>query len=209
VNSAVGIVIFGDIVTSRHAAPRASRWLRALTVDLDNSYAKTRLARFAFTQGDELQGLLRPAADPFVAILRASLQTDPLPMRWAVAAGQVDPGPGPATQRTGAAFLAARDALSDAKAQRLGLVVRTGDTETDTLLADVAPAFKTMLDDLTARQREIARLMLVDGLRRSDVADRLGIARPTVSVSAERARVREIAGLGHALVTLLHAGIRS
>jgi DNA-binding CsgD family transcriptional regulator len=207
VNSPIAIVLFGDVATSRRAAARSSRWLRTLARELDRRYAKERLARFGFTQGDELQGVLAPGADPFAAIIRAALHPEALRMRWAVAIGQVDPGRGPATERTGAAFLGAREAITRAKPQRDGLIVVTGDPETDTLLADVAPVFLILLDELTDRQREIARLMLVDGLRQADVAERLRIRRPTVSVAVERAHIREIGRLRHALATLLSHGL--
>jgi len=206
VNSASAIVLFGDVATSRRAAARSSRWLRTIASDLDRYYGKRRLARFGFTQGDELQGLLAPDADPFGAIIRAALHPDSLRMRWAVAIGPVDAGSGPATERTGAAFLAAREAITRAKVQRDGLVVVSGAARTDTLLADVAPLLVILLDELTKRQREIARLMLVDGLRQADVADNLRIARPTVSVAVERARIREIERLRHALATLIRDG---
>jgi DNA-binding CsgD family transcriptional regulator len=203
VNSARAIVLFGDVATSRRAAARSSRWLRTLTSELDKAYAGDRLARFGFTQGDELQGLLAAGSDPFAAIVRASLHSDSLRMRWAVSLGGVDPGTGPATERTGAAFLAAREAIIRAKRQRDRLVVVTGDPATDTLLADVAPLFVILMDELTDRQREIARLIMVDGLRQADVAERLRIRRPTVSVAVERARIREIRRLRHALLTLV------
>jgi DNA-binding CsgD family transcriptional regulator len=203
VNSAQGIVLFGDVATSRRAAARASRWLRALTSELDERYAGERLARFGFTQGDELQGLLARGSDPFEAIIAAALHPETMEMRWAVSVGAVDAGTGPATERTGAAFLAAREAITRARRQRDGLVVVTGDPAADTLLADVAPLFMILLDELTDRQREIARLILVDGLRQADVAERLSIARPTVSVAVERARIREIDRLHHALRTLV------
>ena len=207
-NSRLGIVIFGDVAASRLAAARSSRWLRSLVDDLDRRYARERLAPFAFTQGDELQGLLAADADPFDAIVRASLRPDALRMRWAVSIGPIDEGRGPATERTGGAFLAARDAIARTKAQRDELIVVTGHAATDTLLADVAPLFLILLDELTDRQREIARLMLVEGLRQADVAERLRIARPTVSVAVERARIREIGRLRDALLTLLRGGER-
>jgi DNA-binding CsgD family transcriptional regulator len=209
VSSSAALVLFGDVAASRLAPTRSSRWLRTLTAELDRQYGAVRLARFGFTQGDELQGVLDTTADPFRSIVMAALHPDGLPMRWAVSVGPVDPGSGPATQRTGPAFLAAREAITRAKSQRDRLVVVTGDPVTDTLLADVAPLLMILLGELTERQREIARLMLVDGMRQADVSDRLRIARPTVSVAVERARVREIGRLGHALATLLRLGIRS
>src|SRR5207249_2630795 len=71
----------------------------------------------------------------------------------------------------------------------------TGDPRTDELLDGTAPLLGELLEDLTRRQREIARLMLVEGLRQSEVADRLGGSRATVSVAAERAHIRSIGEL--------------
>src|SRR5919108_313078 len=100
VRARAGIVLFGDVVASR-ALPRATTWLRALRSQLDDAYGTARLAPFEFTQGDELQGLLVPHADPFEAVLRAGLDPDRLAMRWVIAMGGIDAGRGPATQRTG------------------------------------------------------------------------------------------------------------
>ena len=202
-----GIVVFGDVVASRVDGRAASAWLRELRDELDERHAGDRLAPFGFTQGDELQGLLGLDADPLDVVLFAALHEGARPMRWAIAADEVEPGPGPATERTGPAFLVARSELERAKARREGLVVVTGDPPADDLLADIAPVLARLLDELTARQRTIARLLLVDGLRQADAADRLGVSRATVSVVANRARVREIARLSGAIRTLLDDGI--
>jgi hypothetical protein len=204
---AIGIVLFGDVIASRRSAGRASGDLRALARALDAAFAGQRLARFGFTQGDELQGLLAPGADPFVAILIASLRPPRVPLRWAIAAGAIDPGRGPATQRTGEAFVRAREALVRARTGRDDLVVVTADPPTDALLDDVAPLLAVLLRDLSERQRLLARLLLLDGLRQADAAERLGVSRATVSVLADRGRVREIARLARALRTMLHDGV--
>jgi DNA-binding CsgD family transcriptional regulator len=202
-----GIVIFGDVVRSRRDAPGSTAWLRTLAAELEEAVPPSdRLADFEFTQGDELQGLLARGADPFVAVLRAGLHPDRLPMRWVVVAGEVDPGTGPATQRTGAAFLRARERMVEASAQRVGLLVESGDPPTDELFDDIAPALAELLDDLTARQRVVARLLLVDGLRQSEAAARLDVSRATVSVAADRAHVRSIGRLAGALARLLREG---
>jgi hypothetical protein len=202
-----GTVIFGDVVHSRRDAPGSTAWLRTLAAELEEEYPPNdRLADFEFTQGDELQGLLAPGVDPFVAILRAGLHPDRLPMRWVVVAGEVDPGRGPATQRTGPAFLRARERLVEASAQRLGLVVESGDPPTDELLDDVAPPLADLLGDLTKRQRVVARLLLVDGVRRSEAATRLNVSRATVSVAADRAHARSIGLLTRALGRLFAEG---
>jgi RNA polymerase sigma factor (sigma-70 family) len=198
--AAIAFVLFGDVVRSRDDSSGSTTWLRALTAELERAYPRAdRLAPFAFTQGDELQGLLRITADPFEAVLRATLAEAAVPMRWVVAAGPVEPGRGPATQRTGPAFLAARELLEAARARRDRLLVTVGGEPADTLLAELAPLLADLLADLTDRQRAIARLMLVERLRQSEVAERLGVSRATISVMAERARIRRLDGLVAAL----------
>ena len=203
------LVLFGDVVGSRMDGPGAAAWLRALVAELDETYHAQALAPFGFTQGDELQGLLASEADPLEAVFRAALRDEPDPpeMRWVVAAGPVEPGEGPATQRTGPAFLAARELSGLARRRRDRLLVRTGDAATDELLDDVAPLLGMLLAGLTDRQRLVGKLLLVDGLRQSEVAERLDIARPTVSVVAERAHVRDLERLRHAIVSLLRTGV--
>jgi RNA polymerase sigma factor (sigma-70 family) len=202
------IVLFGDVVDSRGDAG-ASAFLRGLRDELEVAYAGERLAPAGFTQGDEIQLLLAPAADPFQAIVRASLRPAARELRWAVVAGEVEAGSGPATERTGPAFHAARGALEQAKSRREGLVALTGDPAADRLLADIGPLFPALLAELTARQREVARLVLVDGLRRSEIAERLGVSRATVSVIAARARVQHLGRLADALATVFRGGAAS
>lgn len=186
-------VLFGDVVRSRVDGPAGATWLRELIGELKLVYpGAARLAPFAFTQGDELQGLLQIDADPFEAVLRATLHADALPMRWTIVAGLIEPGRGPTTERTGPAFLAARDLLDTARARRDGLLVRVGEERADALLGGLAPLLADLLADLTDRQRSIARLMLVERIRQSEVAERLDVSRATISVMAERARIRRI-----------------
>ena len=120
----------------------------------------------------------------------------------------MEPGSGPATERTGPAFLAAREAIGRARSHRDGLVALTGDPEADARLADLGPLLPALLADLTPRQREVARLILLDDLRRSEAADRLGVSRATVSVIADRARVRHLAGLARTLASIFAEGAR-
>jgi hypothetical protein len=203
----IGIVVFGDIVASREEPTASVEFLRTLCRDLERLYAKEKLASFGFTQGDELQGLLRPPADPFRAVLHAGLHRDYRPIRWAIAAGPIEPGSGPTTERTGTAFLVAREALERARLQRDRLLVRTGDAHTDALLADLAPLLVEYLDDLTDAQRDATRLLVEEGLRQAEAAERLGVARATVSVVAKRARSRSIARLSRALADIFAAGL--
>jgi DNA-binding NarL/FixJ family response regulator len=65
----------------------------------------------------------------------------------------------------------------------------------DELLADMTPALVDLLEGLTARQRAVARLALIEGLRQSEVAERLGVRRATISVSFGRAKVLTVARL--------------
>ncbi len=188
------IVVFGDVVGSRRV-PGSSGRLRRLVAELDETYGDEREAPFGFTQGDELQGLLRPGADPFRAVLIAALADDMPPLRWAIVYGLVDDGEGPTTERTGPAFLVARREIGRVRVARTGLVVRTGDPATDQLSDTLTPVLMQLLDRLTARQREVARLMLIDGKRQADVARQLSVSRADISTTAGRAGVTSIAGL--------------
>ena len=192
----LGLVLFGDVVGSRRDNVGSTTWLRELVGQLDDAYVGSRLAPFGFTQGDELQGLLLPSADPIIAVLLAALGPDRKHMRWVAARGQVDVDPGaggaPATERTGAAFVTARGTIAAARTGRDRLVIVTGQSDVDELLADLCPALSDLLEGLTGRQRLVARLALIDDLRQSEVADRLHVRRATISVSFARARVRPL-----------------
>ena len=197
-------VLFGDVIKSRRDAVSATAWLRTISAEFAAAYPpQHRIARFEFTQGDELQGLLTPSADPLVAVLRAAFHPRRMEMRWVIVRGQVDPGRGPATQRSGPAFIDARERLITAAARRERLAVRSGDAATDDVLDGIAPLVGDLLAELTLRQREIARLLLVDGLRRADAAERLGVSRATISVAADRAHLRWLGGAIDVIRTLL------
>jgi hypothetical protein len=203
-------VLFGDVVKSRRDSKGSTDWLRTLVAELESAYPPVdRVAGFEFTQGDEIQGLLSASADPLAAVLRAGLHPERRPMRWVIVAGEIDPGRGPATQRTGPAFLRARELLVEAGTRRDGLVISTGDGPTDLLLDDLAPLLAELLGDLTTRQRVVGQLLLVEGLRRSEVAERLRVSRATISVAADRAHLRSIGRLAHALGGLFAAGVEA
>jgi DNA-binding CsgD family transcriptional regulator len=204
-----GLVLFGDVVESHLDSIGSTAWLRDLVAELDAAYGDQRLAPFGFARGDELQGLLAPTADPFTAILRSALAPGGRRMRWVVVRGEVDAdatgGRAPATERTGPAFVKARVAIEAARTSHERLVILTGEASVDLLLSNLVPAFVDMLDDLTERQRTVARLALIDDLRQSEVADRLKIRRATVSVAFSRARVRSLQRLVAGL-RLVYAG---
>jgi hypothetical protein len=203
------IVLFVDVIRSRRDSSGSTAWLRTLVEELETAYPPAqRLAEFEFTQGDEIQGLLATTADPLVAVVRAGLHADRRPMRWVVVAGDVDPGRGPATQRTGAAFLHARELLAEAGSRRDGLLLSTGEPGTDRLLDDLAPLLAELLGDLTGRQRAFGRLLLIEELRRSEAAERLNVSRATISVAADRAHLRSIGRLAGALATMFDRGLR-
>jgi predicted DNA-binding protein (UPF0251 family) len=205
-SQAQATVLFGDVVDSRRDAGAAG-FLRTLRDELDRAYGAHGLAPTGFTQGDEIQLLLDTEADPFVAVLRAALHPDTRELRWAVVAGPVEPGVGPATERNGQAFRAARDLLVRARSRREGMLAITGDPAADALLAGLAPLFPALLAELTVRQREVARLLLVDGLRRAEVAERLRVSRATVSVIADRGRVRHLERLAASLAAIFAEGV--
>ena len=202
-NSSRAIVIFGDVIQSRADPAGSSAWLRTLCADLQAAVGAEGVAAFGFTQGDELQGLLAPTADPVGVVLRAALAEAARPMRWAIVAGRVEPGSGPATQRTGPAFVAARAALEETRRLRTNLRIVTGVTAVDALLDDLAPVLGDALEQLSPTQRRVAGLILVDGLRRSEVADRLGVSRATVSVAAQRGGVPSLERLARAIRALI------
>jgi len=200
------IVLFGDVIRSRRNASGSTTWLRTLTAELEaTTPPESLLAPFGFTQGDELQGLLAPATDPFRAVLLGALHEDARPMRWSIALGEVAPGTGPATERAGEAFIRARDGLAAAKLHRDGIVISTGEPGADRLLGDLAPLLAELLAELTPSQARIARLMLIDDLRQADVADALGVSRATVSVAHGRGHIRSIDRLLDALRGIMGA----
>jgi Sigma-70, region 4 len=203
VNSPTGLVIFGDVVRSRRDPAGSVAWLRSLCDELQVAAGTDVLAPFGFTQGDELQGLLRPGADPLGLVVRAALDEGGRRMRWAIAAGPIEPGRGPATERSGQAFVSARDALAENRRQRTSLRIVTSDPATDPLLDDLAPVLGRALEELSPAQRRVARMIIVDGLRRSEVADRLQVSRATVSVMADRAGVPSLERLARAIRTLM------
>jgi DNA-directed RNA polymerase specialized sigma24 family protein len=127
-------------------------------------------------------------------------------MRWAIALGEIEVGTGPATERTGDAFLRARERLEATRLRRDGLLMSTGEPGADHLLDNLAPLEAELLDALSVRQRVIARLMLLEGLRQAEVAAELGVARATVSVAYARGRIRSIERLATALRSIFSAG---
>jgi hypothetical protein len=196
-----GLFVVGDAVGSKRDSAGTADWLRALATDLNGALGEWRRAEFAFTHGDEIRGLLSPGADPMLVVLHAALAESVRPIRWGIAWGEMDAAPAGATaaERTGPAVEIAEAAASEARHRHERLVLRTGEAEADALLAGMAPALMDMLEELTPTQRHVARLAVIEGLRQSEVAERLKVRRATISVSFARARVSSLEALAGAI----------
>jgi predicted DNA-binding protein (UPF0251 family) len=196
-----GLVVIGDAIGSKLDSAVTADWLRGLAAELDGAYDASRLAPFGFSRGDEVRGLLRPDADPLLVVLHAALAESTRPIRWALAWGEVDQAPDAesASDRSGPAFGAAETLIEEAKRRRERLLIRTGDVDADALLAGMAPALMDMLAELTPTQCHVARLAVIERLRQSEVAERLGVRRATISVSFARARISSLDALAGAI----------
>lgn len=227
------IAIVGDDAEDRHGDPLEPGRLEAIARLLDAAYPVGRLAGFTMS-GSGFTAVLSAEADPLLAVLLVGLLDDAPRVRWSIAvtgpsgvrrgddsfvgaggavvgavgaaAGPAVGAAGPAVGAVDAALDRARDALDRARVRRDHLVVRTGEPCADRLLDAIAPLLAGLLEDLTDRQRSVARMLLLDGLRQADVAEALGVSRATVSVMAGRGRVRSIERLAGAIRVVTAAG---
>jgi DNA-binding CsgD family transcriptional regulator len=135
----------------------------------------------------------RPLDAVLVSCLGRALERAATRVRWGIGTGGDE----------ASAAQQAAEALERARAHGATLGFATGDAWRDAMLADLGLALVALLDDLTPRQAEIAGLMLVDGARQAEVADRLGVSRATVSVAVARGRFAAIAGARRAIEALL------
>lgn len=207
----VAICLIGDVVGSRRSARAATAWLEHLRDRLEERHPE-RLAAFEFTQGDEIQGLLPAGSDALDLVLDSLLRPHAGPtgvprMRWVIGVGAVDPGHGPATRRTGEAFLLARDRMTRIHREGDVLACATGHPPTDRLLDGVAPVLGSLIDRMTDRQRAVLHLRIIERLRQEDIADRLGISQSAVSGHLSRAGARDVTRLADAVRALLAAGM--
>jgi hypothetical protein len=155
---------------------------RLATIALSMAGAGTTGAAPALTAPEVLDRVVASRLDRAVASVP-----------WGIGAGCDD-----ATASTRAAA-----ALQLARERGVEVGFATGDPWRDTLLADLELALSALLDDLTPRQAEIARLVLLHGARQVEVAQALGVSRATVSVAVSRGHLPAIAGVRRAMEALL------
>jgi DNA-binding CsgD family transcriptional regulator len=184
-------------------AARLEALAEELRAGLDSGLVRIGVVRSV--EGAALEVGLAPRIDPLDVVLGAALGPVAPALRWAVVLEGTAPAilPGRTAPPAGGDPEAARRLLLRVRARRDRLAILTGDPSLDGLLEPLAPLLGELLADLTARQRTVVRLLLVDGLRQADVAERIGVARATVSVMASRSHARSIERLVTALRALL------
>jgi hypothetical protein len=185
-----------DMVASRRDPERSAAFLARLPAILAGAAGSGIVRPFVAVRGDEVEGVLSASSDPFRPIVAAALDQAGAGLRWSVVAGD----------RLMAPAMAAA-AIPTLKARRETLVVRTGDPPTDALLADLVPLLGALLGDMTERQRDVARRILVEGRHQAAVAADLGVSRATVSVAVSRGRLRDLERAMRGLHGLCQAGI--
>lgn len=187
------IVIAAEAVNARApAGARSTEPLEALAAAIREA-GPIRGGLVPFTHVDGRLVAADPVgADPLAAVLVGSLRDGVPPAR--------DDG------RAARALLdIAGPALDIARSRRELLVIRTGDPGADGLLDATAPLLAGLLGELSPRQRILARMLLLDGLRQADAADVLGVSRATVSVMVARGRIRAIERLAGAVRAIVAA----
>ena len=207
------MVLFGDVVHSRRCRRRLPPpGLSSCRLGLDDRYRDERLAEFEFTQGDEIQGLLapRPTRSPPCCTPRSN--ATPARRRAADALGRSRPAAWiratarrrvePATRSSGSTGIRV-----PSEPGRMAFAVEPVMRTQTHCSTDWRRCSHRIIDAMTDRQREVARLALVEGLRQSEIADRLGVARATVSVSWARGGVRNLGRLVRAIRAIWSEGV--
>jgi DNA-binding CsgD family transcriptional regulator len=198
------IVVVGTDIEGLDGQPVAATRLASLRSGLDAAFPSGLLAPFGLEAG-RIVGLLAPGTDPLRPVLVGSVGDGAARVRWGIAQGPLASVRGGIARRARALASGADEAIDLGRARRDRLVVRTGVEGADRLLDGIAPLLVELLDDLTERQRTVARLILLDGLRQSDVADALGVSRATVSVMVGRGRIRSVERLAGAIRAVMSA----
>lgn len=184
------VAFIGDAVASRelptaHRA-RLQRDLRAILTDFNRRWRKVLAARFAVTQGDEVQCLLTSAAP--VWELAHAFRAQFLQVDWVIACGRgplttpLTPGV-TAPELDGPCFHLARAAVERAKERRL-LFAFGGFSDRDATLNGLASYYSALYWSWTPRQRQAARLLRSGGPALA--AGALKIDRSAVSHMARR-----------------------
>jgi hypothetical protein len=187
------IAVIADLVGPKAASNTATAWLDELGGILNEHFEArgTLVAEFVRARGDELEGLVSLAADPFDAYLFGALGyragTAVLPTRWAIVAGAVRPGSGPADRRDGLAIWQAQDLIPSLRSQGdYALVMRSSAPQPDANLGKLIPWIHEGVADLTDNQRHL----LAHRMRAGDTTltlERLRLgARVDVSLEAVR-----------------------
>ena len=208
------IVIAAEAVNARApAGARSTEPLEALAAAIREA-GPIRGGLVPFTHVDGRLVAADPVgADPLAAVLVGSLRDGVPPVRWGIVVDDTGrwrtAGPVPPARDDGRAARALLDiagpALDIARSRRELLVIRTGDPGADGLLDATAPLLAGLLGELSPRQRILARMLLLDGLRQADAADVLGVSRATVSVMVARGRIRAIERLAGAVRAIVAA----
>ena len=194
--TALVLALCADVADLRSRPERADAFLARLPAVLGAAAGRGLLRPFAAVRGGEIEGALSPSSDPFRPIVAAALEPGSPALRWAVVADERE------SAKTRAA---AELTLLRARGERM--VVITGDPGADALLADLAPLLGALVADMTPRQRDIARRILVEGRRQAAVAAELGVSRATISVAVARGRLRDLDRAIHGLHGIVLAGI--
>jgi hypothetical protein len=163
-------------------------------VDLNEEFSGSITAKFAITQGDEFEGLLKvETADSTLPNLIWRLeQSFPAPaLRLGIGLGGVDTSipspPQSAITLDGPAFHRAREAVVQAakKQQMGGVFLGFGDTH-DAILNGLARVLHRQRQRWSEKQREVA-MLLHSGMRQMEIALRTDRKRQAISIDVKAA----------------------
>jgi len=202
--------LIADQVSSRTGADAVPAALEALA-ELDCTLP------FERTAGDEVQGLLSSPESVVDAIVRLTRLAG---WRVGVGAGAVDaPLPSSTREARGPAYVAARDAITQARRQPTGFALRLPDGvpgggygDLGVAATDAETAIWLLRGTLARRSREGWELMdlLDSGITGAEAAARLGISRSAVSqrlgASAREEGLRGAALVARLLGRVQHLG---
>jgi hypothetical protein len=194
----LSIAVIGDMVGSRTLPTEQRRSTQVafarLMDDLNEEFSGNFSAKFAITQGDEFEGLLRmETADRVLPNLIWHIEERfPAPaLRLGIGLGGIDTSipfpPQSAITLDGPAFHRAREAVVQAakKQQMGGVFLGFGDIH-DAILNGLARVLHRQRQRWSDKQREVA-MLLHNGMRQMEVARRTERKRQAVSIDAKAA----------------------